>query len=303
MKKIFLLGIVLLAITACNKIKLSKPDDFNVSVNGTKFTTKDTVLFTFDGNPNQITWYSGEATHVYDNRNRTSARQDSTLLTFSTTTTAPSATTQPINLNNVSVLFSTDYNGKLDPASIKAATWTDLSAKAKFATTTVTVASGNIHLEALQAGASNSYVAFKYISDTSTTNSQARRWIVNAVSVKSFFKDTTNIVAKDFQTGGFNNIYSILNPTNTWVYANASLTFNAPLVASSKDEDWAISRPMNLNTIQSDFGVVLKNASVRLPLYKYVFKKPGTYVATFLGQNVTSDGALQVVKQFTITVN
>jgi hypothetical protein len=303
MKKIVLLCLVAAFISACNKVTVSTPNDFNVSTTSTTFTTKDTILFTFSGTPDEITFYSGEPNRRYVNRARTSAQQDSTLLNFSTTTTAPSAITQPVSSNNVAVLVSTNYSGILDAAHIKSATWTDISARAKFAATTTAVASGNVHLEDLQAGSSSLYVAFKYIADTCTATSVSRKWTITPLTIKSYFKDTTNILASSIETGAFSNIYSILNSNNTWVFANTSLTFNAPAIGSSKDEDWAISRPMNLSLISPDLGVVIKNTSVRLPSYKYMFKKPGTYLVTFLAQNITYNSSANVVKQLTLTIN
>ena len=146
------------------------------------------------------------------------------------------------------------------------------------------------------------YIAFKYIADTCTATAVSRKWVVTPLTIKSFFKDTTNTVAGNLQAAGLSNIYSILNPNNTWVYANASLTFNAPIVGSSKDEDWAISRPLDLSIISSDLGVNIKNTAALLPQYKYVFRKPGTYVVSFVGENVSSTGLAQVVRQVTLTI-
>jgi len=292
-----------IAMAGCNKVNIVAPSDFTVTTAKTTYSIRDTVLFTFTANPDQIIYYSGEPNHNYANINRTSAQEDSTILNFSTTTTAASATTQPLSSNNVSVLASTDYSGNLDAANIKKATWTDITGRAKFATTTTAVASGNVHLEDLTTGSKPLYIAFRYVADTCTSASQSRKWVVTPLTIKSFFKDTTNVLAGNMQTGGFNNIYSISNPNDIWVFANTSLTFNAPVVGSAKDEDWAISRPMDLSVITADQGVVLKNTSVLVSQYKYVFKKPGTYTVSFVGKNVSSDGAATTVRQITLTIN
>jgi hypothetical protein len=307
MKKIIFLLLITGVITACNKVKITSPDSFDVSTSATKYTIRDTVLFTFSGNPDEITMYSGEPTHRYENKDRTSAIPDSCIMNFTTATTAPSTITQPVAINNVSVLLSTNYSGSLDAASIQNATWTDITARAKFATTTTAVATGNIHLEDLRSATSPLYIAFKYIADTATATSVSRKWTLSALSIKSMFKDTSNFLASTatiggFSTGGFNHIYSILNPINTWVFANGTLTFNAPAIASSKDEDWAISRPLDITIIPRDLGIILKNSSVRLSQYKYMFKTPGTYTVTFLAQNISSDQAIQVIKQITLTI-
>ncbi len=302
MKKIFLLLYIGAMLTACNKVDIKAPDDFTVTTSATTYSIRDTVKFNFTGNPDQITFYSGEPNRSYANAGRTNAQPDSTILTFSTATTAASATTQPVSANNVAVLASTDYSGALDVASVKKASWTDITARAKFATTTTAVPSGNVHLEDLAKGSNRLYIAFKYMADTATATSMSRKWTISTLSIKTYFKDTTNIIAGNVQAAGLSNILSVLNPTNTWAFANTSLTFNAPAVGSSKDEDWAISRLMDQTVISSDIGVNLKNTTALLSQYKYSFRKPGTYVVTFVGQNVSSNGQAQTIRQITLNI-
>ncbi|OCX52247.1 hypothetical protein BEL04_12265 [Mucilaginibacter sp. PPCGB 2223] len=302
MKKILSLLCIAGVLAACNKVDIKAPDDFTVTTSSTTYTIRDTVKFIFTANPDQITFYSGEPNHNYANASRTSDQPDSTILTFSTVTTAPSATTQSTSVNNITVLASTDYSGILDIANIKKASWTDITARAKFATATTSVSSGNVHLEDLTKGSAPLYIAFKYVADTATAVSQSRKWTVTPLAIKSYFRDTTNVVAGSIQTAGFSNILSVLNPANTWSFANASLTFNAPAIGSSSDEDWAISRPMNLSIISSDLGVNIKNTTVLLSQYKYTFKKAGTYVVTFVGENVSSGGLAKTIRQITLNI-
>jgi hypothetical protein len=306
MKSYLIFCVSILTLSACNKVKITAPSDFDVQASKTILTTKDTVTFTFDGNPDAITFYSGEPNHRYENKSRLNATPDSVLLNFATTTTAPSAITQPATLNNVSVLVSKDFNGGSDVASLQKATWTDISGRAKFATTTTAVASGNVHLEDQMNGSSPIYIAFRYIADASTATSVSRRWVVGptpALTIKSFFKDTSNIAASNINSAGFSNIISVSNITNTWLFANNSLTFNAPALGSAKDEDWVISRPLQLDIISSDVGFIVKNSTVRPPSYRYNFKKAGTYKVTFVAQNLDSEKSDEVIKEFIFTVS
>lgn len=304
--KRYLLPVALLSLmTACNKVKIEAPSDFDVQVSKTILTTKDTVRFSFSGNPDQITFYSGEPNHRYENRTRLSAVPDSIVLNFATTTTAPSATTQSTSQNNVSVLVSKDFNGGSDVASLKKATWTDLSARAKFATTTTAVASGNVHLEDQLNGSSPIFLAFRYVADTATATSLPRRWVVGptpALTIRSFFKDTVNTMASNINSAGLSNIITVFNLNNTWLFANNTLTFNAALAGSGKDEDWAISRPLILNVIPPDNGLIIKNSTVTPPDFRYIFKKAGTYKVTFVGKNLDNLKSAEVIKEFTFTV-
>jgi hypothetical protein len=74
MKKIFLFPVLFLLLLACNKKEVLAPD-FNVTIAQGKTTFKvgEQIDFTFSGNPNYITFYSGEAGRIYEFRDRITA--------------------------------------------------------------------------------------------------------------------------------------------------------------------------------------------------------------------------------------
>lgn len=74
MKKIFLFPVLLLLLSACNKKEVAAPG-FGVTTekNVTTFKAGDEVNFLFSGNPDYITFYSGEAGHMYEFRDRVTA--------------------------------------------------------------------------------------------------------------------------------------------------------------------------------------------------------------------------------------
>lgn len=79
MKKILLLYVFLMTLFACNK-KEVQPPNFNVSIDQGKTTFKvdEQINFNFAGNPNYITFYSGEDGRMYEFRDRitSGARSD-----------------------------------------------------------------------------------------------------------------------------------------------------------------------------------------------------------------------------------
>jgi len=299
-------GILVLSVISCNKVTLSTPNDFNVTTASATYSIRDTVSFVLTGNPDYISFYSGEPHSKYALSNVHTLQADSNILSFSTATTAAGGT-QPLTANNVLLLASTDYNGSPDSASIRKATWKDISSRANWATTTTTVVSGNIHVEDLTTDTLPVYLAFKYFADTAKSGYLSRKWILSTFSLKSYFKDTTYALGTSYTTGGFYST-SIANPFDVWVYGNTSsitqtLTFNAPASGSLPDEDWAISRPFNLSLYPPDLGVYVKNAGDNsVSLYKKRYMKPGTYTATFVAKNQNSSQAYQVVKQVTLTI-
>ncbi len=305
MKQI-IIALSIITIISCNKVQLTTPNDFNVTTASATYSVRDTVQFVITGNPDYITFFSGEPHSKYELSNVNTLKADSNILSFSTATTAAGGT-QPLTANNVLLMASTDYNGKPDSASIRKATWKDISARASWATTTTTVLSGNIHVEDLTTDTMPLYIAYKYFADTAKTGYLSRKWILSAFGLKSYFKDTTYALGTNYTSGGFYTT-SIANPFDVWVYGNTSsitqtLTFNAPALGSLPDEDWAISRPFNLSLYPPDLGVYVKNAGDnRVALYKKRYFKPGTYTATFVAKNQNSAQAFTVVKQITLTI-
>lgn len=73
-KKIFLLPILFLVITACNKKNVVEPG-FSVITDPAVTTLKANVpvTFLFTGNPDYITFYSGETGHEYQYKDRITA--------------------------------------------------------------------------------------------------------------------------------------------------------------------------------------------------------------------------------------
>ncbi len=308
MKKILIAGLFVTSLAACTKVDIVTPDDFTVTTNKATYLTTDTVKFNFTGNPGYITFFSGEVHKKYELSKVTEMDADSIILNFTTNTTAITATSQAVTVNNLKLFASTNFSGKYDSAGIKAATWTDISNRATWATTTTSVASGRVHLEDLRNGKLPIYIAFKYVSDTAKATALPRKWQLASFSYKNHYKDTAFALAggiagtsNPFMTGGFNQ-KSILNQASNWVYANANITFNAAVAGNLPDEDWSVSRGFEPNLYPSDLGIQIKNQSAVVGGYSYRFRTPGTYKVTFVAKNADSNTAAEVVRQITITV-
>lgn len=310
MRKLFLTTITGLAIlTSCQKTAIVTPDDFNVTTDKTTYSTTDTVTFKLSGMPDIITFYSGEPGKTFELSKVTQKESDSTMLNFSTSTTAPSATTQPLSVNNVSILISTNFSGKMDSASIKSATWTDISSRFNFATTTNTVQSKAVRVDDLKKAGAPLYVAFKYVSDTAKSTSMPRKWTVASFGLRNHFGPVTSSLAGGntgttlpFLSGGFVPT-SILSSSNNWNFASGSLTFNAAPVDALPDEDWSISRPFDLWLYPADVGAGIKNNNISaISSYSYQFTKPGTYLVTFVAKNTDKDNVRETVRQLTLTI-
>jgi len=187
---------LLFAAMACNKQTEVKPVSFDVNstkLNGTpstSFSSNDTVNFAFTGNPDIITFYSGETGKRYDYKDRISAKgipqlQFSTILANGT------------QASSLALMVSTDFKGiatntilgiltrdtATTNANIAAATWTDITSRATFSTGgTTAVASGTIDLSDFANQGKPIYIAFKYVATAGTIQN---KWTISALSLNN----------------------------------------------------------------------------------------------------------------------
>jgi hypothetical protein len=319
-KNIWLAGIVLL-LFACNKVKITAPD-IQVSANKTTVKVGDTVTFSFKGNADNIAFWSGEpgnaisVGHVYANRNRLIAKMPGVLnqLIFTSNVqsglvsgvngTVPGATYQT---NNLALFISTNFNGKMDSTSVRNATWTDITSRAILGTTTTNVSSGTINLSDFQQAADSVYIAYRYLSTTSTPSSIAPQWTVAGFVYTNLFPDSTsyvyNTINSDIRYAGFQPV-TIKNPSLIW-NITGTMVFPTGFPGQS-DEDWAISLPFNLYRTVPDVAnsnpTVIKDISKPLTNFTYAFAKPGIYTVSFVASNVSDAGEAEVVRELKITV-
>ena len=68
------------------------------------------------------------------------------------------------------------------------------------------------------------------------------------------------------------------------------------------NEDWLITKPINLTKVTPDKGVPLKTYSEKLENFTYTYSTPGTYTITFIGKNTTIYGEEETIKEYTIQV-
>lgn len=330
-KQWLLTALIALSCAACSKKNDVKPADFDVTsnrINGTavaSFAPKDTVLFKFTGNPDMITFYSGEAGHRYENISRITAAgtpqlQFSSLLANGT------------QAGSLSLLVSSDFKGVIAKtiagvftrdtvttnANIAAATWTDLTSKATLSTGgTTAVSSGVIDLSTYVK--TPVYIAFKY---TAATGSIQNKWTITNLAVNNVLADASVYTIASLNgpttaiTNYGNNTYGpgwaiSFDPAKNankyaWVYTDkTSLVITGATTAATATasaEAWAIMGPVDLTRVTPDAGVNIKSITAKLASYQYSYGTAGNYNAVFVGVNATPDASSTVVKNVPITV-
>lgn len=294
MRKVLYTLAAAMLLAACKKDKVSMPD-FQVHTSSQTYKAGDSVRFVFTGNPDNITFFSGEPGHNYEFRKRTSAAND-LLIEFR------SLVQFGMIYPNLQLMVSNDFNGKATAADLQAATWTDITSRAKFSTGADQTPSGVLNLKEFAKPEKDSaliYVAFRY-TDQKKPQGQ-NRWVIRTFSANNVSADSVITPLAVMATGGWQQV-DIKNPAAIWSITTAQLLMFGGNNTFEDNEDWVISKGFNPWAIKPDAGVALKNISTVLSSYSYVFKKPGTYKVVFEASAVRYNGEQRLTREINLTI-
>lgn len=316
--KLRYISVVVLGLMAasCSKELNVKDVNFNaVAVAAGTGTAADSfslakggVAFNFSGNPDYITFYSGEIGHRYEFRNRTNAAGVPKLQFSSALNTAGAGT--------VSLMLSSDFKGLINKvsygvsaldtgatmANITKATWTDITSRAAWATSATALPSGSIDLsEFVKIGPV--YIAFRYQAPSGGIQ---KKWTITGLSVTNVLANegATYVVANlNNATTSFNNygnasyspgwapvFDSTVNANKyAWVFTSASslvITGATTAAAATANADaWVVMGPVDLTKVTPDNGVGIKTlGGTSMTNYPYAYGA-GLYNAVFVGAN------------------
>ncbi|QJB32929.1 DUF5017 domain-containing protein [Chitinophaga oryzae] len=288
----YLYLMIIAAFCACAKEKVTTPE-LEVTTAGTTFKAGDTVSFVFQGNPDNITFYSGEPGRKYEHRQRTTVDAD---LQIQFSTLVQFGKIYP----NLQLMVSNDFSGIADVEHVKAATWKDVSSKAVFSAGQDNTPSGVVSLKEFADSARHKliYIAFRY-TDTNKPEGQ-NRWVVRTFTANSVSADNVVTPMATMATAGWKAV-DFKNPAFVWAVTQAQL-----LMPGSKNtddnEDWVISKGLDPTAVKPDQGIALKNISTTLPAYKYVYTRPGTYRVVFEASAVRYNGEKRITRELTLTI-
>ena len=329
--KYLIIATFLFAVVACNKDVNVKSIDFDASsaktngVAATSFKTTDTVQYKFNGNPDIITFFSGEAGKNYEFRNRVSVSGIPQLQFTSLRANGTQA-------NSLAVLVSSDFKGVVtntsfgvvtrDTAStnanIAAATWSDITTRSTLSAGAATP-SGIVDLSDFLKEGKPIYIAFKYVATSGTVQN---KWTITGLTVNNVLPDATSYTIANLNapTTAYTNYgnstyapgwavsYDPLKNNNkyAWVFTDkTSLVITGAttvLASNASAEAYAIMGPIDLSRVTPDFGVGIKTIIAKLPNYTYMYNTAGTYKSVFVASNSTDGGTNSVVKEVPITI-
>ncbi len=283
---------IIAAFASCSKELSIKPiDAFSVTADKSTYKAGDTVHFSFTGNPDIISFYSGEEGNNYEFRDRTTINGKPQLQFNSY---AQYGTQQ----NTLQLLVSSNFSGKYSPAEVTNASWTDITDRATLSTGANNTPSGIVDLSDFLAQKKPVYIAFKYTGETGSTQ---KTWTITSLVLDLLKPNNTTIPVTDIASAGFTQV-DIKNPAAKWSVSATQLRIAGGNGTADDNEDWVITKLLYLNSVSPDVSVPVKNITQNVESFNYVFKQPGTYKVVFLAANASADAQQTTTKEIDITI-
>mgnify|MGYP003577753642 FL=1 len=286
----FLMLAILFA--SCMKEDIASAD-MQVRANASSYKVGDTVVFRFEGAPDNIVFYSGENGHNYALKDRLYADND-LQIDFKT------LVQWGVIYDNLKLLVSNDFSGMYTREEIDKATWTDISDKAIFSTGQDNTPSGTLSLKPYLSSVDTAslYLAFRY---TDFQRPQQNRWVIRTFNAVKVSPEGVQSNVATISNAGWNAV-SFLNDSKVWTISATQLLMYGGVAADTDNDDWVITKGFKVKESIADKGIALKNISSHLREYKYVYKTPGVYKAVFETSSNWYSGSKEGYAEVTINI-
>ena len=303
-------GLAMMALGSCSKEIGLAPLSFDVKADSTSYTAGSRATFLFSGKPDNITFYPGVPGRRFEFKDRTEAA-GTAQLQFRT---ALNSGAQP---NTLALMVSTDFPGGVTsttpPSIITGANWTDITARATWATSSTVAPSGIVDLSDFVAAGKPVYIAFKYAA---AAGSIQNRWTITNLSLRNVLADGTSYVLDTLPALVIVNNYGVGANMPGWANATIANTYRWTLsaanmviagattaaAATAPAEAWAITGPINLKQVTPDAGIILQTMANVTPSFPYTYTTRGNYKAVFVGSSANRDQQQSVERSLTISV-
>ncbi|WP_040679192.1 DUF5017 domain-containing protein [Niabella aurantiaca] len=311
--------IIILGISvSCNKTMEVADVTFEVSANGTTAHVGDSIVFNFEGEPDIISFYSGEIGNSYDYKDQDRiVPTEAVEISFSSQVRSQSGASASYCQDNqfhIWVCSDLDFTGAATMADsaaiVQSATWTEITDRftlcpLECSSTTAYHASGTSDIKELFQEGKPLFIAFQYVNRPNVDNGRANIW-----RFSGFQMNATNAVGSGTLTNQTNGGWKPVLIGNTWLSNSFSatssvVTLRGPTTNDIPAEMWCISDPVYLEdtNLGHEYGVGIKSyADPALKRYAHRFSAPGVYHVTFVAANSNVDDRKEVVRQLQITI-
>lgn len=323
-------GIASLALVSCEN-ELSQDVELGVNVvasegvsfDGQTITVKSgtPVRFNFSGDPDFLTFFSGEDGKKYEYRERITIDEDeveSSTLDFSITTQYG----RPANI--LSIYIADDFPGldkrnfESDSVLVEQQVWQELIPQAELPQSAGTrnysvdmkpYLGKRVAIAICYRGQDNSQAQSRFTFSNMQIINQLTSGQQTSLAANSFGFTPINMLNKHNlrdQTGmTANRPYGTVtnNTAGIWNFRDMNAFF---IHSSNGNTDlkysWIVSNLLVANSCTPDAGTNIKTISLGLNTYSYTYAQPGTYTATFVATNGNYKQTKSVVREYKVVV-
>lgn len=303
MKHLYIIATCIFLLAGCTKkLEVDEPA-FDVTVEKSTWRAGEEVKFRLAGDPDLISFYSGEPLHDYAFLNGRIVETAGIDLSFNSNVEFGKQADQ------LSVMASVDFNGGARFEDITTATWTDITARFKLAGNATYTPSGKADLSDLRTAGKPLYLAFRYRVKNPSVYGTGNVWRIQN------FLLTAHTSIGAIQLGGMQNTgFRIIDqkpdiaPSRSTISAT-TLQLIAPALADSTrtvdTECWIVTK--GFETGDLDYGpdrpVSIKGyADPAVTETVYVYPRPGRYRAVFTAFNANIAGSKEVIREVNIEI-
>lgn len=306
-KYILYLAFLSILSSACKKELVVDSPKLEIDPSEVNVKANSKITFSLKGNPDIISFYSGEFGASYE------FVQESRKLSTDISLKFDSQILDGTQENQFAVMISSDFNGTYDLANIKTATWTDVTSRFRMATpgdNRVLVSSGEAKINDLIVNNKPIYIGLRYLTKSQPLFGQFNLWRVQNLLLQSTDQLNGTVAVMTQANGAWKSIQSSNYDANRGSILTNNITFqgNSP-TGPNKDQDteaWAISKIIPVSTLTDlgpDKALPIKSLSdPALKSYTYTYTKPGKYTAAFVAINGGLKENKKLMKQVNITV-
>lgn len=299
MKKLLYITFLGILCGGCKKEEVKVPN-FNVELVG-EAVANSPVDFKLYGNPNVISFYSGEVLNDYNFIDGRVVEKGDLTVSFNSSVNYGSQE------NQLTVLASTDFDGKYTVDDVNAATWIDITSRYTLATGASFLPT-DADLTDLAVDGKLIYIAFKYTTLPQTNNGSGRTW-----RIQNFVANSKTSIGEvqlaDYGGAEFNLVQdgAVIDAGRSSL-SSTTITLRSNTSTAGKDITtftWAISKGFDVGSkdLGPDLSISVKGYVDTTPLtFSHTYPKAGTYTATFVAANSTIYGEKKVVKSVEVVV-
>lgn len=303
MKHLYIIAAGIFLFAGCmKKLEVNEPV-FDVKVEKSNWRAGEEVKFRLTGNPDLISFYSGEPLHDYAFAAGRIVETAGLELSFNTSVEFGK------QVDQLSVMASVDFNGGARFEDITAATWTDITNRFKLAGSATYTPSGKADITDLKTAGKPLYLAFRYRVKNPSVYGTGNVW-----RVQNFLLTAQTSIGAIQLGSTLNGGFRIFDqkpdiaPSRSTISAT-TLQLIAPALADSTrtvdTECWIVTKGMETGDL--DYGPdrpasVKGYADPAVTETVYVYPRPGRYRAVFTAFNANIAGSKEMVREVEIEI-